>query len=258
MHCGVEVWTARPDRLGDAACGELEGLLDPQERMRVARFRLDTDRRAFVAAHAMRRIALGLALSVDPQDLRFSTGPHGRPTLQGMDGGPPFFSLTRSRGLVALAISARGSVGIDVEPLQPGCDASLLAPFMASTAASEGLDFHLRWTALEAYWKARGLGLSTEHPRIGLRSVDGDELFEVVWGDAIDETAGYVVIRLPAPEGHVLCLACEEAGPVRMVALESLALAPSSDGFQALARARTAPPGPAPGGTGEVPSHISS
>lgn len=239
MHCGVEVWTARPDRLGEAACGELERLLDPEERVRMARLRHGADRSAFVAAHAMRRLALGLALSVDPKDLRFCTGAHGRPMLQDQDGGPPFFSLTRSRSLVAFAISARGSVGIDVEPVRPGADASLLAPFMVSVPPHGPLEFHLQWTALEAFWKARGLGLSAEHPRIGLRSLAGDELFQVVYAEG-SQAAGFVVIRLPAPDGHVLSLACEEAGAVRMVQLESLALAPSTEAFQALARCREA------------------
>ena len=147
----------------------------------------------------------------------------------------PCAGLTRSRGFVAFAISARGNVGIDVEAVQPDPDRSLLVPFMLPSALQEDLDFHLQWTALEAFWKARGLGLSAEHPRIGLRSLADDELFEVVHGEGA-QAAGFVVIRLPAPEGHMLSLACEEAGPVRMVQLEGLALAPSSDAFQALSR----------------------
>jgi phosphopantetheinyl transferase len=224
MQCdGVEVWTARPEALGSAACGELEMLLDPEERMRCSRLRFPADRRAFIAAHALRRMSLGLALEVDASELRFGTGPHGCPVLLGHGDHAPAFSITRSRGLVACALSREGRVGIDVEPVYEEPDGSLLEPFV--TPSAEAQDFYLQWTALEAYWKARGLGLATGHPRIALRPVDGESLYEVVYGDSRD-SAGMVVIRLPAPAGHVLSLACEHPSTVRLVDLDGLAADP--------------------------------
>ncbi|MBA2964703.1 hypothetical protein HZF09_21410 [Ramlibacter sp. CGMCC 1.13660] len=223
MQCdGVEVWTARPEALGAAACGELEGLLDLEERMRCASLRFPADQRAYVAAHALRRMALGLALGVDAGDLRFGTNRHGCPLLLGHPDAPAF-SLTRSRGLVAFAMNGAGRVGIDVEPIDERSDGALLEPFYVPSP--EVQDFHLQWTALEAYWKARGLGLADDNPRIALRPLDGESLYEVVEGDTRRAT-GMVVIRLQAPAGHVLSLACEAPATVRMVELDGLAAAP--------------------------------
>jgi phosphopantetheinyl transferase len=226
MQCdGVEVWTARPEALGVAACDELEVLLDAEERMRCSRLRFPADRRAFIAAHAVRRMALGLALEVDPSELRFGTGQHGCPMLLGHGDAAPSFSLTRSRGLVACALSREGRVGIDVESVFDEPDGTLLEPFV--TPSTEAQDFYLQWTALEAFWKARGLGLAAGHPRIALRPVDGESLYEVVYGDS-RQSAGMVVIRLPAPAGHVLSLACEHPSTVRVVELDGLAADPGA------------------------------
>lgn len=226
MHfAGYEVWTARPQRLGCGGCAELARVLDAQEQERASRLAFEADRRAFVVAHAMRRIALGAALGVDAQDLRFGAGAHGQPLLLHAQAGALAFSLTRSRELVALAVSRSGPVGIDVEPLGDGVDAQLLAPYLALPASREPLGderFYACWTALEAYWKARGLGLSAAHPRIELHDI-GEDCFEV---GLAGRSAGMFVMRLPAPRTHVLSLACSEPENVRLVELEGLAPAP--------------------------------
>jgi len=226
MQGGVQVWTANPDGLGCAACQAFAGMLDPMERERASRLQFDSDRRAFVVAHAMRRMALGLALGIDPQEVRFGSGPHGQPLLLGNGGDAPFFSLTRSRGLVAVAVDWRGPVGIDVELLRDGVDAGLLEAYMdhGEQPPQDDEAFYAHWTALEAYWKARGLGLSTSHPRIALRPC-GDGCLEVLVGEA-RSASGLVVMRMPGPATHVLSLACTQAAPVQWVELEALAPRP--------------------------------
>lgn len=230
MQAAVEVWTARPGELGCEACDHLMEVLDAQERDRAGRLRLEEDRRGFVVAHAMRRMALGLALAIDPADLRFGTSSHGQPVLLGLQGAVPSFSLSRSRGLVAFALGAGTRVGIDVEAMRDGVDASLLAPYVALTATNPvetDEHFYVQWTALEAYWKARGLGLSTSHPRIRFQRI-ADDCWEVVFADE-QRRAGMVVMRLPSGPGHVLALACDEVVKVRLVDLDGLAAAPRAE-----------------------------
>lgn len=227
---GIEVWTARPERVDAAACSALAGLLDAHERERAAGFRFDVDRQAFVIAHALRRLALACALGTDPGDLRFAAGPHGKPLLLGADAATPSFSLTRSRGLVACAVGHQ-CLGVDVEPVRPGLSPSLLEPFVTPARGAAFLDdtpdLFMQWTALEAFWKARGTGLSTAQPRIGLRALDGDDCYEIVDGDSRLPT-GLVAMRLPAPAGHVMALACEEVGSVQLVELDRLAPRPAA------------------------------
>jgi 4'-phosphopantetheinyl transferase len=227
---GVEVWTARPRELGAAACGELAAVLDQEERERALHLRFETDRHAFVVSHAMRRIALGLALATDPHDLRFAKGPHGQPILLDARAGALSFSLSRSRELVAFALCAGGPVGIDVETVQDGVDAALLAPYMDLRGAGEpiGIDeFYMRWTALEAFWKARGLGLSRAHPRIALHEA-GESGQEVRIGDDSQPTGLYAV-RLPAASTHVLSVVCREVSSIKIIELDRLARTPANE-----------------------------
>jgi 4'-phosphopantetheinyl transferase len=230
-HGGIEVWTARPDKVGTAACSALAGLLDAHERDRAAAFRFDVDRQAFVIAHALRRLALGCALGIDPGELQFAVGAHGKPVLLGADASTPSFSLTRSRGFVACAVGQQRSLGVDVETVRPGLSPTLLEAFVTPAHGAAFLDdapdLFMQWTALEAFWKARGTGLSTTQPRIGLRALEGEDCYEVVDGDTRLPT-GLVVMRLPAPAGHVMALACEEVGSVQLVELDRLAPRPAA------------------------------
>lgn len=218
----VEVWTARPMDLEGSDCAGLAAVLDAGERDRLARLRFESDQRAFIVSHAMRRIAVGLLLAADPQDLRFGSGPHGQPILLDSGSAPVAFSLSRSRDLVACAVSAGGPVGVDLEPVRDGVDAALLDPYMVlpPQAGAMALDsFYARWTALEAFWKARGLGLSQAHPRIALQAV-GEGCFDVSCGG---EPTGLQAIRLPSPSSHVLSVVCEPVASLRMVELGGLA-----------------------------------
>ena len=217
----IEVWTARPDGVGASGCETLRALLDGQERERADAFRFEVDRNAFVLAHAMRRMALGTALGADPSELRFGTAAHGRPVLLDAPEAPAF-SLTRSRGLVACAVGRVSRLGVDVETVNASVAASVLDPFVIAVPGAEPLDMFLQWTALEAYWKAQGTGLSASNPRIGLRPFAGDDCFEVIDGNTL-LPVGTVVLRLPAPEGHALALASDELGDVRLVQLDGLA-----------------------------------
>lgn len=226
---GVEVWTAQPQRLGCDACADLAAVLDADERERASRLQFEADRRAFLVSHAMRRIALGLVLGTDPHELRFTLGAQGQPILLHANAGGLSFSLSRSRDMVAFALCAGGPVGIDVEAVRDGVDAALLAPYMEVPGAHEGTgleDFYVRWTALEAYWKAQGLGLSRTHPRIALHDV-GDSSMEVRIGGA-RRPSGLFAVRLPAPATHVLSVVCRKVDSVRIVELEKLAPPPAA------------------------------
>jgi 4'-phosphopantetheinyl transferase len=239
QSAGVEVWTARPEVLGNGVCSEFARLLDESELERSRKLRFEADRRAFVVAHAMRRLALSMVIAADPKDLRFGTGAHGQPLLLGM--GPmraPSFSLSRSRDFVACAVSRDGPVGVDVEAVRDGVDVSLLARYMAPWPEGGDENFYVQWTALEAFWKARGLGLSATHPAIQLREI-GEDCWDVVYA-AEGVPTDMVAIRLPAPLTHVMSVACTPRDTIRMVELDSLARAPQPLADEDFAPAGTA------------------
>jgi len=232
---GVEVWTARPQALGKEACESLAGVLGQDERDRAARLRFEADRHAFVVSRAMRRVAIGLALGADAQDLRFGTGAQGEPTLLDPRAGSLSFSLSRTRELVAFALCPGGPVGIDVELVRDGVEVDLLEPYMDLPEPGEPMgleDFYVRWTALEAFWKAQGLGLSRTHPRIALQDT-GEGRLEVRVGGAA-RPSGLFAVRLPAPTTHVLSVACRRVDNVRIVELDRLAPPPAESAGQTL------------------------
>ena len=97
---------------------EPAALLTGAEQHRATRFRFDCDRRDFVAAHILARVAGGAVMGVDPRSLTLVQ----RCAECGDAHGVPFFaeapalgvSLSHTRGHVAAAVGP-GPVGVDTE-----------------------------------------------------------------------------------------------------------------------------------------------
>ena len=147
----------------------LADMLDDTERARAARFAFDEDRQAYVAAHALLRFALSQQAGGPPQNWRFATAERGKPYL--ID--PPRdlrFSMTHTRGMVAVAVTEGVEIGVDVEPANRRAESMKLADrFFApeETAMLRALEgdarrdaFFAIWTLKEAVVKATGEGLA--------------------------------------------------------------------------------------------------
>ena len=144
----------------------LGSLLDDTECRQARRFRFEADRRAYVLAHGLRRLALAAWLKVPAASLRFGAAAGGRPQLLTPAHRPVFFSHTHTREAVLVALSPDAAVGIDVESTQGSLiSAELLAGFIAQPEVAD-TDFYFYWTALEAFWKAAGTGLTQGQPRL--------------------------------------------------------------------------------------------
>lgn len=132
--------------------------LSVAERGRAGRFRVDTDRRRYIAAHAMLRELLSRR--------------HGAR-----------FSLSRSEGLAAYAFTRAGAVGIDIEAIRPleeaGAIAARIFPWREQSAyaalpESERLPgFYRAWTRTEALAKALGGGLALPREALDAALEDG-------------------------------------------------------------------------------------
>lgn len=155
-----------------AAVGEQWlGLLSAEERARHSRFLFEKDRRIFLLAHAMARLALARYTGGDPASLEFDVNPYGKPFLCARAGAPcPGFNLSHTHGMVALAIGREPDVGVDVEDTARAGDWARLAGNVFTEEERAGLGrlppaerqrrFYELWTLKEAYIKARGMGLS--------------------------------------------------------------------------------------------------
>lgn len=160
----------------------LLSLLDAHELHRLTRLRREIDRARYLAAHALARLALAVAVDDDPAAVAFDRTcrcgeQHGKPRLAG---GGPAFSLTHAGELVGVALHD-GPVGVDVERVRPLTDlAAMAAHACAPTeAAPDAAAFFRLWTRKEAVLKATGHGLSAPMADLTL----GDRRVEH-WADA--------------------------------------------------------------------------
>ncbi|MBW3578797.1 MAG: 4'-phosphopantetheinyl transferase superfamily protein [Actinobacteria bacterium] len=165
------VWWARPRPVLDT---ERE-LLSADERTRMMRYRRQEDRSRFLTGRVLLRVVVGGYLGVPPASVgldatcRHCGGPHGKPRLL-TPASRLRFSLSHSGDLVALAVTAGVSVGIDVEKigaLPP--DPALVAAALAESErlvldslpeAEQVRAFTTYWTRKEAVLKADGKGLT--------------------------------------------------------------------------------------------------
>lgn len=158
----VHVWQARLN----VSTVPFDSLLSPDERDRAARFKFDLHRQRFVAGRGILRSILARYLKIDPQALKFSYEPGGKPFLEER----LQFNLAHSEDLALIAVTLDRPVGIDVEAIRSIENLEALterfftsneyeAICRAQIEARSGLFFRY-WTCKEAILKATGAGLS--------------------------------------------------------------------------------------------------
>lgn len=235
----VHVWLARPEPWPIAQLTErYEALLGEEERLRCQRFHFEHDRKHFLAAHAMLRLALAHYLQCSPRDLQFLQGPNGKPQLASSPAHPPLsFNLSHTRGMVACALALEGNCGIDVECIRPMKQLEGVAETVFSAEELEYLAragsgdaarlpaFFKLWTLKEAYIKTTGLGMSAPLKQI---SIDPERLSLLDGSRAPHETRNWLFDSwMPAP-GHALALASDNADGIGTIRYHELDLADCS------------------------------
>ena len=170
----IEIWCINLSSDRAAAVGaKATKSLSASERARAERFRFPQESRNFTASHVALRHILGAKLGCSPEFVRFVKDEQGKPQ---MAGGRPFFSLTHSRDVALVALSAGTPVGVDVEMVRPLPELEALIEFactaheQAELANAADLFARTRlfmafWTRKEAALKATGRGLRVS-PRL--------------------------------------------------------------------------------------------
>ncbi len=174
----VHLWLFSLDRPASPA-EEMIDCLDEEEQHRAARFHFEVHRRRFIAGRSLLRHLLAGYSSIAPRDVRFKTGPQGKPFLDfGLisdvatnDGRTPLqFNLSHSEDVALLGVTRDAEIGVDVEAVRAMHDAGDVARDNFSRSevdAWERLPETLRddgffacWSRKEAIVKAMGGGLS--------------------------------------------------------------------------------------------------
>jgi len=215
----VCIWSLLTEKAEASDWPALEDVLDDAELNRAARFRFDSDRRSFVAAHALTRHMLARVGGRDARAWRFDSGADGKPHILSL---PPDsrlgFNLSHTARMVAAAVTRAGDVGIDVEAVDrapPDIMAFADAHFAPDEAAglralpddrSIRERFMRLWTLKEAVVKATGRGLaqplnafsflSFEPVRVVFHTAEvGDPEDWAFWQQAMDSHVVAVAVR---------------------------------------------------------------
>jgi 4'-phosphopantetheinyl transferase len=134
--------------------------------------RLDREsaRREYAAARGLCRRVLAEYSGLDPRNLRFVLGKHGKPRIVGAGTRGPRFNLTHTKGLIVCLVSRAGDVGVDAENTARKVDVAEVAKQFFSArewlqlqklrGAARNKRFFEMWVLKEAYWKGRGDGLA--------------------------------------------------------------------------------------------------
>lgn len=142
----------------------------PRELLdRADRFVFARDRTRYLAKHRLLRRILATYLDTGASALRIARGIHGRPYLLAEPGQMALqFNLTQSEGLILIAVSRNGTIGVDVQALAPIDDIALIAsqwftPREQSILGKLPPDsrrtfFYKCWVGKEATHKALGAG----------------------------------------------------------------------------------------------------
>src|SRR4051812_31797653 len=109
----VHVWSASP-AVGGEQRSRLFALLTPEEQQRAARYLHQLSKEQYVVARGLLRILLGRYLDLAPTNVRFTSGPQGKPFLASASVGL-HFNISHTNGMILLAFTRSGQVGVDVE-----------------------------------------------------------------------------------------------------------------------------------------------
>ncbi len=152
--------------------------LDSVETACAATYRRPADRERYLAARMLLRHALSKAVDgrIAPAEWRYREGPHGKPMMA--EGLPPLeFNVSHSANCVAVAVSGRDPIGVDIECVRQESVETV------RDVLTEGEQIRMRncpqsqqwtqfvrlWTAKEACAKALGLGLSLDFATLDVR-----------------------------------------------------------------------------------------
>lgn len=146
--------------------------LSAGERLRAEQLLHPLDQDCYILAHTALRKLLGAYLGCPPQDLRFSIGEHGKPSLSLSSPCSTriHFNLSHSGEQIVLAFSLLSEVGIDIQKVDMAADTDKIRKrffhsaeesfFSGLKKQEKQLLFYRFWTIREAFLKALGCGLT--------------------------------------------------------------------------------------------------
>lgn len=163
----------------------LSALLADAEVARAEAISHTNRRSAYIASRGLLRAALSAEAGgvVPPEAWVFGTGSHGKPHVTSPEGIGMRFSLSYTTTLIAIAVSRKFELGVDIEAV-PGTTSEV--PWQVLTQAERQFihtlpeaeqfaEFLNVWTIKEAYTKYLGLGASLDFRKVEVSTVQDAE-----------------------------------------------------------------------------------
>ncbi len=198
-------------------------LLTPEERQQEQRFYFEKDRHQYLVTRALTRTVLSEYAPVAPRDWRFRKLEHGRPQIVNAEAGDLVFNLSHSAGLIALAITRGGQLGVDTENIverEPPLDIAnrYFSPRETTDLQSLprevqlGRFFHY-WTLKESYIKARSKGLAIPLDQFTFTFADEHSVAISFDKRLEDRPERWRFWLLRPTSEHLLAICAERTGP---------------------------------------------
>lgn len=192
--------------------------LSSDEVLRADRL-LDPDKRnSFMAGRGMLREILGGYLGVQPDELHFAVGEHGKPHLS--NNKQLHFNLSHSGALFILTVASDREVGIDIEQLRndtPFPDMARLAfssceqkELFALPVHQQRSTFYRCWTRKEAYLKACGRGFTLRSNSFDINLLQETPAVLI----SPDDLTKWTLEDVTVPEGYCAALAVKGLTPL--------------------------------------------
>ncbi|WP_405492740.1 4'-phosphopantetheinyl transferase family protein [Streptomyces sp. NBC_00096] len=208
-------WTGWLPR--DLDSPRLRASLGPHDWRRHGAMTNPAARARFVATRLLTRYAAAAVLRVSPEEVDLAYRPGGRPYLRGCD--QVEVALTHTGDVAAVALSRRGRIGVDMEPLVRRMSYEGLRRLLCTSAERDTIgampepersDALLRlWTLKEAYTKAMGQGMRMGFTGFGFDQRSGD----LVSRDGTPLSPGeWSFAAYPIQGTHLLSVAGHTAG----------------------------------------------
>jgi len=229
----IDLWFLFTDKVATASelTVRYRDFLDEEERRQEQRFHFARDRHRYLLTRALVRTVLSRYIPVSATDWRFEPSAYGRPIIANDHelARELSFNISHTDGLIVLAVTRGGAVGVDLECR--GRDADLevadryFSPMEVRALRSLPLEaqrhrFLDLWTLKESYIKARGMGLSIPLDKFSIdldRATSSAIIFD---GDFDDEPGRWRFYQLYPSQEHLgaLCVQRHLGMPARLVA----------------------------------------
>jgi 4'-phosphopantetheinyl transferase len=123
----VDIWLAELNSI-TMHVQQMAQCLYANEHLRAERFHFKRDKRRFIVRRAVLKMILGRYLQIEPHQIQFTYGTHGKPFLAEKHGDSTLrFNLAHSNEAAIYAFMRGREIGVDVEYIRTLPDAGQIA-----------------------------------------------------------------------------------------------------------------------------------